>query len=41
MTDDTIRYLADWAGLILLVGIGVTGALFFVYLAIKSSANKR
>lgn len=33
MTDDTIRYLADWAALILLTGMGLTTALLFVWIS--------
>ena len=33
MTDDTIRYLADWAALILLIGMGLTAALVLVWIS--------
>jgi hypothetical protein len=36
MTDDTIRYLADWAGWVLLISIGVTGFLVFIALMLRA-----
>jgi hypothetical protein len=33
MSDDTIRYLADWAGLILMTGMAIAAVLAFFWIA--------
>ena len=41
MSDDTIRYLADWAGLILMTGMALAAVLIFIALAVSMAKSKK